>query len=166
VSAAIATSLGGIAAVVLAASPARADDDARPWHGSVRGGGSLLVTGARGDRLRVDVALDLKPRSRYGVSLAWRAIEPRGDDKRAGLAIAGLVFEAAAARPRLVIDLHADAGVDLDLHRPLAGGGIRTTLTIAKPLVAVLDTGAYMIVDGVDGSRLQLQSSLAIGVAW
>ncbi len=155
-----------VAAALAATSTARADDGARPWHGSARGGGSLLFTGAKGDRFRVDVALDVKLHSRYGVSLAWRAIEPLGDDKRSGLAIAGLVFEAAAARPLLVLDLHADAGADLDLHRPLVGGGVRTTLTIVKPFAVVLDTGAYLVVDGVDGTRLQLQSSLSIGVAW
>jgi len=157
-------------ALVLAAiaSPALADDPPpqRPVHGSVGAGGSFLVTGADGDRNRLDAALDLKPRSRFGVSLQWRAIDPREAHRHRGLVIAGLVYEGAAARPRLVLDLHADAGFDLDVERPLLGGGARTTLTIIAPLAVILDSGLYLVLDGIDDSRLQLQSSALVGVRW
>ncbi len=152
-------------ALLLLASPAHADD--RPWHGSVGGGGSFVVAGAQGDRHRLDVAIDLKPASRYGLSLAWRGIEPKDiDHHHDGLLIAGLVYEGAAARPRLVLDLHADVGVDLDARRPLFGGGIRPTLMIYGPLGLVFDTGVYVIVDGIDGTRVQLMSSTLLAVRW
>jgi len=134
----------------------------RALRGSVGAGGSLLTTGSQGDRLRLDVSLDLKPRSRYGVVLAWRAF----DVDHRGLAMAGLLFEAAASRPLLVIDLHADVGADLDQVAPLAGGGIRTTLGIIGPLGAVLDAGGYLVLDGVDDSRFQLQTTLALVARW
>ena len=134
----------------------------RRFHGSVGVGGALLLTGDDGDRLRLEIAADAKLGGRYGALLAWRGI---GDDLR-GLLTAGLVFEAGAARPRLVLDLHADLGADLDVRAPLAGGGIRTTLGIAGPLGVVLDSGAYLVIDGVDGTRLQIQSSALVAVRW
>jgi hypothetical protein len=152
-------------ALVLALSTTAAADD-RPWHGSVGAGGSLMLAGGQGDRSRIDAAIDLKPGSRYGVSLAWKAIEPRDNDHHDGLLIAGLVYEGAAARPRLTLDLHADVGFDLDAKRPLFGGGIRPTLTIYGPVGLVLDTGVYVIVDGVDGTRVQLMSSTLLAVRW
>ena len=151
----------------LAPAPARAEPDAEPtpgrrFHGSVGAGGALLLTGDGGDRARLETAADVKLGGRYGALLAWRAI---GDGRR-GLATAGLVFEAGAARPRLVLDLHADLGADLDARAPLAGGGIRTTLGIAGPLGVVFDSGAYLVIDGVDGTRLQIQSSALVAVRW
>lgn len=131
-------------------------------HGSVGAGGVLVLTGGGGDRVRGEVAAELKVAGRYGVVAAWRAF----DAERRGLVMAGVVYEAAAARPRLVIDLHADAGVDLDARAPLVGGGIRTTLAIAGPLGVALDAGAYLVIDGVDDSRLQLQSSTLLVVRW
>lgn len=161
-----------LVALILIASPAHAETvedppkPSRPWHGSVGIGGSFVLAGAQGDRHRIDVAIDLKPRSRYGITLAWRAIEPREIDHHDGLLMAGLLYEGAAARPRLVLDLHADAGIDLDARRPLIGGGIRTTLTIVGPLGVVLDSGVYLVLDGIDDSRLHVQSSTLVVGRW
>ena len=130
--------------------------------GSLSGGGSLVVTGHRGDRLRFDLTADLKLSRHYGALLAWRAF----DDVRRGLVTAGLVYEAASARPRLVLDLYAAAGADLDEEAPVAGGGIRTTLMIYGPLAVVLDTSAHLVIDGVDDTRMQLASSMLLGFRW
>jgi hypothetical protein len=148
-----------LAVVVLLAGVAHAD---RGLHGSAGAGGTLVWTGAQGDRFRFDVTFDLKPRARYGVLLGWRAF----DEDHRGLVTAGISYEGAAARPRLVLDLHADVGVDLDHPAPLAGGGIRTTLMLAGPLALVLDTGAFLVVDGIDGTRLQLQSNALLAARW
>ena len=134
----------------------------RPLHGSVGAGGSFLTTGSQGDRWRLDVAVDLKPRSRYGFLLAWRAF----DEDHRGLVTAGLVFEGAAARPRLVLDLHADIGADLDQPAPLVGGGLRVTLGIKGPLALVYDGCVFLVLDGIDDSRLQLQSTLLVVARW
>jgi hypothetical protein len=146
---------------VIAVAPAAAAAD-RPVHGSVGFGGSLVWTGDRGDRSRLDVELDLEPRSRYGAIVAWRAF----DRDHHGLVMAGLVFEAAAARPRLVLDLHADAGADLDARAPLVGGGLRTTITLHAPIAIALDSGGYLVLDGVDDTRLQLQGNVIVVVRW
>ena len=139
---------------------ARADD--RPIHGSVSAGGTLLITGDDGDRQRAEVELDVEPYSRFGALVAWRGFD-RG---HAGLVTAGLIYEGGAARPRLVIDLHADVGFDLDQHAPVIGGGLRTVLTLIGPLGLALDGGPYLVIDGVDRSRLALASGAALVASW
>jgi hypothetical protein len=145
--------------LVLIARSAHAD---RAIHGSVGAGSTFVLAGSEGDRFRFDVIADLKPWSRYGVALAWRAF----DQDRRGLVTAGLVYEGAAARPRLVIDLHADVGADLDRPAPLAGGGVRATLTIIGPLGVAFDLATYLVLDGIDDSRLQLQSNAVLVARW
>jgi hypothetical protein len=134
----------------------------RRIHGSLGAGGALLATGGGGDRGRLELTADVKLRGRFGALAAWRAF----DDEHRGLVTAGVVYEAGAARPRLVLDLHADLGADLDARAPLAGGGLRTTLAIVGPLGVVLDSGAYLVIDGVEGTRLQLQSSALLSIRW
>ena len=144
--------------LLLLADVAHAD---RGVHGSAGVGGTFLTSGGRGDRGRLEATLDLSIRSRYGVLLGWRAFDTTHD----GLLTAGLSFEAAAARPRLVIALHADAGADLDARAPLAGAGIRLTVGVLGPLGVVLDGGGYLVIDG-DDTRLQIQSSLLLAARW
>lgn len=131
---------------------------ARPWHGSVGGGTTLLLTGDGGDRNRFELEADLEPASRWGALLAWRGFD--GDHH--GIVGAGVVYEAGAARPRLVVDFHGDAGVDLDQRAPMVGGGLRTVIAIAGPLGVALDTGAYLVIDGVESTRLQLAAGAAL----
>ena len=135
---------------------------ARPLHGSAGIGGSLLATGDLGDRSRLDVELDVEPHSQFGALLALRGF----DQNHRGLICAGLVYEPGAARPTLVVDLHADLGADLDQHAPLVGGGIRTTLGISGPVGVALDSGGYLVIDGVDRTRLVLSLGAAIVAKW
>ena len=145
--------------------PAEPAPPRRSLHGSIGVGGDLLLTGSEGDRNRLDAAVDLKFHSRLGVTLSWRAIEPRAVDHHRGLVMGGLVFEGAASRPRLVLDLHGEVGVDLDARRPLFGGGIRPTLGIIGPVGLVFDSGLYFVIDGFH-SRLQLQTSTLLVARW
>lgn len=131
-------------------------------HGSAGIGGTVVATGARDDRFRLEATFDLKLHSRYGFVVGWRAF----DDTHHGLVTAGLVLEAAASRPRLAIDLHADVGADLDERAPLLGAGLRTTVGIIGPLGVVLDGGGYLVIDGFDNTRLQLQGSLIVSARW
>lgn len=143
------------------AAPAWASAD-RPVHGSAGAGAAFLWTGADGDRYRYELELDLEPRSRFGGLVAWRGF----DADHHGMLLAGLVYEAGAARPTLVVDLHADVGADLDQRAPVFGGGIRTTLTIWGPFGVALDGGAYLVIDGVDNTRLAIASSTSAVVRW
>ena len=139
-----------------------ASADPRPIHGSFSAGGALLLTGDDNDRQRAEVELDVEPHSRFGALVAWRGF----DRAHSGLVTAGLAYEAGAARPLLVVDLHADLGADLDRHAPAVGGGIRTLLVVIGPLGLALDSGAYLVIDGVDHTRVQLQAGGALCAAW
>ena len=121
-----------------------------------------VVTGADNDRQRAEVELDIEPWSRFGGAIAWRGFDRAHD----GLVTAAIVYEAAASRPRLVVDLHADVGLDLDLRAPALGGGIRTLLVVIGPVGVALDTGAYLVIDGVDHTRLQIATGAALAVSW
>lgn len=147
--------------VVLCALAGTAFAD-RPVHGSVGGGSSFLLTGAGGDRTRFELELDLEPKSRFGGHVAWRAF----DAEHHGLLLGGIVYEAGAARPLLVVDLHGDAGADLDAKAPVIGGGARTTLTIWKMFGVGLDAGAYLVIDGVDDTRLVIATSANAVIRW
>jgi hypothetical protein len=48
------------------------------------------------------------------------------------------------------------------------GGGVRFTLAVGRGLGVgvVLDTGGYLVLDGVDDLRLQLQTSVLAAVRW
>lgn len=146
-----------VAVVLLVPALAHAD---RPWHGSIGGGSGLAVTGGGGDHGRFDLSLELEPASRYGVTLGWRQF----DRTHAGLIVAGLLYEAAAARPRLVIDFHADVGVDLDGPHPLVAGGIRTTIGVRGPLAVVLDFTPYLVLGNYDALRLQIAGSALLAL--
>jgi len=153
-----------LALVLVAVAPAlaHADPGDRPWHGSVSAGGTLLLTGDDGQRGRFELEADLEPGSRFGVLVAWR----QGSTSHDGLLGAGLVYEAAAARPRLVVDLHADAGADLDQRAPMLGGGIRTSILLFGPIGIALDTGGYLTIAGISGTRLAIATGAAIVAAF
>ena len=133
----------------------------RGIHGSAGIGGTFISTGDRGDRWRLEATFDLKVRSRYGFVVGWRAF----DSTHRGLVTGGLVYEGAASRPRLALDLHGDLGADLDKRAPLVGGGLRATVGLLGPLGVVLDGGGYLVIDGAD-TRMQLQTALLMSARW
>jgi hypothetical protein len=61
-----------------------------------------------------------------------------------------------------VVDFHGDAGFDLDVNAPMVGGGLRTVIEIVGPLGVALDTGGYLVIDGVADTRLQIASGFAL----
>ena len=138
-----------LALLLVLAGSARAD---RPLHGSIGGGSALLLTGDGGDRQRFELEADVEPYSRWGGLVAWRHF----NGSHSGMLAAGIVYEAGAARPRLVVDFHGDLGFDLDQRAPMAGGGLRTVITIAGPLGIALDSGGYLVIDGVDKTRFAI----------
>lgn len=137
----------------------------RPLHGSVAAGGTFVAVGSDGDRLRSEVSAAIKPWSRYGLIAGWRAFDAAslGDGTHDGMLTAGLVYEAGAARPRLVLDLVAEVGWDLDHRAPLVGAGIRNTIGVVGPLAVVLHSSLYIVLDGI-ATRVHLQGSLLVGL--
>jgi hypothetical protein len=146
----------GVAALAGRAAPVRAEP-----HGSVGYGGARMLTADGGAPWRLEAEVDLLPGGdlgRYGVLMA-----ARGVDLHHGLWTVGVLFAAAAARPRLVIELHADAGVDVAARAPVVGGGLRSVLGVWGPLGLAADLGGYLTLDGLDHSALAL-SAAGLGV--
>jgi hypothetical protein len=150
-----------VAVAVIAAIPGAARGDT---HGAIAVGGGLLITGDDGDLGRGDVEVDLEPGGRwghYGILLAWRDV----DTSHAGLLCGGVVFDAAASRPRLALQFHGDLGVDLDVDRPLIGGGLRTVVGLAGPLGFVIDTTGELVING-DATRFALSLDALVALRW
>ncbi|MCX5744209.1 MAG: hypothetical protein NT062_17095 [Proteobacteria bacterium] len=158
--------IGASVATLVVGFAGSAASEPRAVHGSVGGGGALLFAGEDGGaRLRVEGEVDVEPggwAGRFGGLLALRA----ADRTHHGLLVAGLMFEAAAARPRLVLGLHADLGIDLDVVAPVVGGGLRATVAIWRSLGVAIDTGAHLVVDGIADTRLVFGSSTSVVVRW
>lgn len=141
--------------VVALAGVAHAD---RPIHGSIGGGSALVITGADNDHNRFELEADLEPHSRWGALIAWRQFS----GNHSGMVAAGVIYEAGAARPRLVLDFHGDAGFDLDQRAPMVGGGLRTVIEIYGPFGVALETGGYLVIDGVDNTSFKLATGLSL----
>jgi hypothetical protein len=141
------------------------DDDGRPaptWHASIGAGTSLLLTGDHGDAARFDGAVSFQfAGSRFGVLAAARAFD---DDPRDVLLTAGVEYQAAASRPRIVLTLYADAGVATAATNPVLGAGTRTVFRLIGPLSLIGDTGFHLVVDG-DDTTLVIGSALLLGLS-
>jgi hypothetical protein len=151
------------ALVVVLAAPAHADDDEAPprrFHGSIAAGGSLLLTGDRGDSTRLDAALSLQPWRRFGAVLAVRAL---GAEPVSMMLTGGIEYQAAASRPRLVLALYADAGVETGGTDAVVGVGVRTTFVAFGPVGVVLDSGFHFVADP-DDARLVIGSALMLAL--
>jgi hypothetical protein len=163
-----------LAVVLLAPSLAHADPPkVRPFHWSIGGGGSFLLNGTHGGpRNRLDGAVTIEPGGRFGrwgLTFALRHVTPKpfADD---GLATAGITYEPAAARPRLALALHADAGVTITDPSPVIGGGLQTHLWIwprrLGPLAIVFDLTAHLVLSNVNDTRLVVGSATRLAIAF
>jgi hypothetical protein len=153
-----------LAGLALAASRslATADPVARPI-GAVQAGGELALSGG-GPRQRAGVAVTAYVTRRLGVRAALRLLplEPVADT---GVATLGVAYRAAAARPRLELVVHAEAGLAWPLA-PAFGGGVTTYLWPTRwPVAVTLDLGATAIVDGVVDSRVVIATGLGLALA-
>ena len=163
------------AALTLAASLATARatphtasaEPPRPWRAGLGAGGFVAALGPVGSGLVADIAV--KPGGglgRFGLRAEGRTLDDDlADGIDGGLLLGGVVYEAAAARPRLVVDLHGDAGAALPDARLAVGGGATTQLWLAGPLAIGLDSSAHLVLDGVDGTELVLAGALTVRVA-
>jgi hypothetical protein len=135
------------------------------WHGNLGAGGSLLLSGAAGQRWRLDAQASLLPGGRFGhwgFLLAARAV---GRDPDVALFTVGVERQLAASRPRLAISGYVDVGVESAGSLPVVGAGSRTVLRMMGPLGVAVDTGAHLILDGFSSTRLMASASLLIVVA-
>jgi hypothetical protein len=176
--AALALVVAALVVAALAPQSARADGDIasdaddtavdavpqerpRAVHWAVAIGGFGALTGPAG---RGPAALaELYPGGRLGrlgFALRFRGFE----NLDAGMALAGLSFEAGASRPTLTMALHAEAGLAYGPRCGAAGGGLRTQLGVAGPLVLIGDVTGHVVGGGCDVS-LALAASFYVGLA-
>jgi hypothetical protein len=165
---------GGLLIIAALAGAAHADEPApeaepapeRPI-GSLGFTGDLTLSGPR-PRQRFGVDATLYLNQRVGLYAAARqvTVEPLAD---AGHVTVGLAYRAAAARPRLELVLHGDAGAAWrdDGWVPAAGAGVTTFLWPLKNVPVALTTGShgYVILDGVDDTHLAFSLGLGLAIA-
>lgn len=141
------------------------DDERDDGRGSWHVGATLGWFGAVSGPLRHGPAaqLELLPGGRLG--RIGFGLYYRGDRRfQRGSLLAGAVYEAGAARPGLVMTLHAAAGYDAAHSLPVVGVGWRILLGVAGPLVVSSNLTAQLFLDGVQ-SRLGIAFGLTFGVA-
>jgi hypothetical protein len=132
-------------------------DAARPVHWGVGGGGYLSSTGSDDRQFGASFAAELYPGGRFG-RLGVR-VEAHGLGQIAPDAfLAGVIFDAAAARPRLQLALIAAVGVDTG-GAPLARAGVQSQLWVIGPIALSGDGGGLLRIDGSDTELL-----LTVGV--
>jgi len=159
--------LAALAATVRATPHTASAEPDPDWHAGIGAGGFVALLGPVSSGLVADAMLQPGGRlGRFGARVEGRTI----DDEVAGgidggLLLGGLVYEAAAARPRLAIALHGDAGIALPDARLVLGGGAITQLWLIGPLALGLDSSAHLILDGVDGTELILAGALTARLA-
>lgn len=144
-------------------TPAAADE-ARPWAGGLGVGGTIALTGpARTGLCAVAALYPGAWAGRFGVRAEARSI---GADEPfdGGLFTAGLAYETAAARPRLSLALHGEAGAVVPESRLAVGGGVELQLWLLGPVALALDSSAHVLLDGVD-SELVLAGALGLRIA-
>ncbi len=138
----------------------------RDWHAGIGAGGFVALLGPVSNGLTASA--DISPGGAFG-RLGGRIAaltldDDLGDGVDGGLLLGGVVYEAAAARPRLAIALHGEAGAAVpDPHLAL-GGGVETTLWIVGPLAVGLDSTVHLVLRGVD-SELLLGGALTVRIA-
>lgn len=153
-------------AVVLALGVLAGTAAAEPVRplGALNVTGDLTLTGPR-PRNRFAVEATGYVTQRVGIYAAAHQItvEPLGD---AGKVTAGIAYRAAAARPRLEVVIHGDAGVSWPLL-PVVGGGVTTYLWPLTSLPFAVTTGAhaYLVVDGVEDTHLAFSIGLGLAIS-
>ena len=151
-------------AVVASTSPATAEEAPAPrrsLHYAVGVGVFTALTGAAdyGPVIEAEI-FPGAALGRYGVRGEVWGFE----DTDSGRASLGVAYEAAAARPRLQLALHADVGLTFPDHLPTLGGGVQTQLWVYGPIALGLDGGAVFIYDGTD-SVLAIASAVTLRLA-
>ena len=155
-----------LAAAGAGAATAEPSTSPRPI-GSLGAGGDLQVAGTQGaPRGRVAAEAIAYVTRKYGVYASARRVlvDPAFDE---GQVTVGVALRAAAARPLLELVVHADAGVAWPDVDPVVGGGVTTFLWPLKkvPVAVTTGLGAYVVLDGVDDTRLVLGLNLGLAIA-
>ena len=149
---------------LVATSAPTAAEEARPWAGAFGVSGYAAVGGPAHSGLAATAALyPGASAGRVGIRLDARTTG-EGDRFDGGLFTAGLAFEAAAARPRLSLALHAEGGATVPDPRPAIGGGAEIQLWLLGPVALAAGASAHVLIDGLD-TELVLAGEVGLRVA-
>lgn len=130
-------------------------------HGAVLVGSELALSGG-GQTPRAQATVLVYLARRHGVYASVDRVALDGDS---GLATVGLAYRAAAARPRLELVLHADAGVAWP-RAAAAGGGVLAFLWPTRlPLALVGGVRVHALVDEPTAARGAWSLSLGLALA-
>jgi hypothetical protein len=160
----VALATSACSAGLCAWSAPAAAEEARPWAGGLGVGGTVALTGAaRTGLFAVGALYPGAWAGRFGLRVEARST---GEDEPfdEGLLMAGLTYETAAARPRLSLALHGDAGAVMPDTRPAVGGGVELQLWLFGPVALALDSSAHLLLDGID-SEVVLAGGLGLRLA-
>lgn len=141
---------------VAAADPARPDP-----IGALGAASELALTGGP-PRQRFGAHASYFVTHRAGLHLALGGLTADGD---AGHATLGLAYRAAVARPRLELDVHADAGLAWP-RAGAVGAGVHTYLWPLRRVPIAVDAGltTYALLDGLD-SRVAISATIGLALA-
>ena len=147
-----------LAGLAVAPVPAVADP-----RGALQATSELLLTGGK-PRQRSGLAVTAYVTRRLGLRAAVHLLpfDPLADT---GVVTLGIAYRAAAARPKLELVVHAEAGLAWPLA-PALGAGTTTYLWPTRwPVAITFDLGATAIVDGVVDSRLVIALGAGLALA-
>lgn len=153
----------GVVLLAMASAATANAETVRPI-GALRGTGDLIITGGSPrNRVGGDVIVYLGQRVGVYAGVQQVTLKPFAD---AGQATVGMAYRAAAARPKLDMVLHADVGATWPLA-PSAGGGVITFFWPLKKVPVAVTSGAnaYLVLDGVDNTRIVLSIGLGLAIA-
>lgn len=152
---------------------AAGDDAGEPevveaMHWAVGVGGFVGLTGP--GRYGLAAEAEVFPRwpgqllgDRVGLGLRYRGF----DGLARGIVAGGLVYEAAATRPHLAIELHGDIGMAIGLagsDRLLLGGGVRTQIGLWGPVAVALHGDVYYTFENLR-LRPHIVPAVTVGLA-
>jgi len=161
-----AVSLAALLASARATPHTASAEPRRDWHAGIGAGGFVALLGPVSNGLAASA--EVSPGSafgRFGARVEGRSLDDDlGDGIDAGLLLGGVVYEAAAARPRLAIALHGEVGAVVPDPHLAVGGGVETTLWIVGPLALGLDSTVHLVLRGVD-SDLLVAGALTVRLA-
>ncbi len=129
------------------------------WGASLGWFGALTGPLAHGPAAEVEIF----PGGRlgdFGVGVSYRGDKVLGP----GLMTVGVVYQAGASRPTLVMSMRADIGYDTASRRPVAGAGVRIQLAVSGPLSLASNVGGHLFLDGID-TRLGITMALTMGLS-
>jgi hypothetical protein len=152
----------GVVGVVMTTAGVAAAEPVRPL-GALGLAGDLTLSGpSPRNRFGADVTVYVG--QRLGLYAAARRLtfDPLADS---GQLTGGIAYRAAAARPKLELVVHGDGGVAWPLA-PVLGGGMTTYLWPTRfPVAITAGLGAYLLVDGVENTRVVITTGLGLALA-